>query len=160
MQHIKSIHEHIKHPCNQCDYKATLKGSLMKHIKSMHKVTLWIHNKGNKHRVSWKWFILILYAICTVHWMVWTVHNWRAVFSTPVQYWAGLSSLSRAASDPPQYHNIIAQCQCVEWRESSNICAAGVSHPARIAPSEEARKLSPGHQLVSAQSPGSEGRGY
>ena len=53
-----------------------------------------------------------------------------------------------------------AQCQCVEWRESSNICAAGVSHPARIAPSEEARKLSPGHQLVSAQSPGSEGRGY
>ena len=57
--------------------------------------------------------------------MVCTVHNWRAVFSTPVQYWAGLSPLSRAASDPPQYHNIIAQCQSV-CVEESNICAAGL----------------------------------
>ena len=34
--HIKSIHEGVKFPCNQCDYKATQKGNLMTHIKSRH----------------------------------------------------------------------------------------------------------------------------
>ena len=30
------MHEKVKHPCNQCDYKATEKGSLKKHIESVH----------------------------------------------------------------------------------------------------------------------------
>ena len=73
--------------------------------------------------------------------MVCTVHNWRAVFSTPVQYWAGLSPLSRAASDPPQYHNIIAQCQSV-CVEESNICAAaGVGESLSAARIATVRKL-------------------
>ena len=36
MVHIKSIHEGVKFPCIQCDYKVTQKGDLMLHIKSKH----------------------------------------------------------------------------------------------------------------------------
>ena len=34
--HMKSIHEGVKYPCGQCDYKATEKCSLLIHIKSKH----------------------------------------------------------------------------------------------------------------------------
>ena len=34
--HIESVHEKVKYPCNQCDYKATAKGNLKQHIKSKH----------------------------------------------------------------------------------------------------------------------------
>ena len=30
------MHEGVKFPCNQCDYKATQKSNLLKHIKSIH----------------------------------------------------------------------------------------------------------------------------
>ena len=33
---MKSIPEDFKYPCDQCDYKATKKGTLLKHIRSMH----------------------------------------------------------------------------------------------------------------------------
>ena len=33
---IKSIHEGVKFPCNECDYKATKKVNLISHIKSVH----------------------------------------------------------------------------------------------------------------------------
>ena len=36
LTHIKSIHEGVKFPCAQCDYKATTKGSLFRHMKSRH----------------------------------------------------------------------------------------------------------------------------
>ena len=36
LTHIKSTHEGVKFPCEHCDYKATEKGSLSKHIKSIH----------------------------------------------------------------------------------------------------------------------------
>ncbi|MCP4055403.1 MAG: hypothetical protein GY739_20655, partial [Mesoflavibacter sp.] len=35
--HIKSIHEEVKFPCEQCNFKATQKGHLLTHIKSTHK---------------------------------------------------------------------------------------------------------------------------
>ena len=35
-QHIKSIHEGERYPCEKCDYKATQKGSLRQYIKSIH----------------------------------------------------------------------------------------------------------------------------
>ena len=35
-RHLKSGHEGVKYPCNQCNYKATLKDSLQKHIKAIH----------------------------------------------------------------------------------------------------------------------------
>ena len=34
--HIKSVHEGQKFPCPQCEFKATFKGSLQTHIKSLH----------------------------------------------------------------------------------------------------------------------------
>ena len=37
MRHIKSIHEGVKFPCGQCDYKARRKEGLVIHIKSIHK---------------------------------------------------------------------------------------------------------------------------
>ena len=37
LKHMKSIHKGVKFPCEQCDYKATRKGNLMAHIKSTHK---------------------------------------------------------------------------------------------------------------------------
>ena len=33
---VESIHEGVRYPCNQCDYKATLKGNLKKHKMSKH----------------------------------------------------------------------------------------------------------------------------
>ena len=36
LTHIKSIHEGVKFPCEQCDYKATQKRNLLRHIKSTH----------------------------------------------------------------------------------------------------------------------------
>ena len=33
---MKSIHDGVKCTCDQCDYKATRKGSLVIHIKSKH----------------------------------------------------------------------------------------------------------------------------
>ena len=29
-------HESVEYPCDQCDYKATLKGNILKHLKSKH----------------------------------------------------------------------------------------------------------------------------
>ena len=37
MRHDKSWHEGVMFSCDQCDYKARLKGSLSKHMKSIHK---------------------------------------------------------------------------------------------------------------------------
>ena len=34
--HILAVHEKIKYPCQQCEYKATSKGSLKTHIESVH----------------------------------------------------------------------------------------------------------------------------
>ena len=36
MRHIKSTHEGFKFSCEQCDYQATKRGNLMTHIKSVH----------------------------------------------------------------------------------------------------------------------------
>ena len=36
LRHVKSIHEGVKYPCGQCDYKATQKKHLLRHIKSIH----------------------------------------------------------------------------------------------------------------------------
>ena len=36
LRHIKSIHEGVKFLCDQCDFKATQKGHLLAHIKSIH----------------------------------------------------------------------------------------------------------------------------
>ena len=36
LRHTKSIHEGVKFPCNQSDYKATQRGHLLNHIKSIH----------------------------------------------------------------------------------------------------------------------------
>ena len=33
---LRSIHQGIKYPCDQCDYKATQKGDLLTHLKSIH----------------------------------------------------------------------------------------------------------------------------
>ena len=33
---MKFIHEGVKYSCEYCDYKATEKGSLQKHLKSFH----------------------------------------------------------------------------------------------------------------------------
>ena len=35
---MKFIHEGVKYSCESCDYKATEKGSLQKHLKSFHDV--------------------------------------------------------------------------------------------------------------------------
>ena len=35
-RHIKSVHQKVRYPCNQCQYEATEKGSLNKHIESVH----------------------------------------------------------------------------------------------------------------------------
>ena len=35
-EHVESIHEGVRYPCDQCDYKATQKGSLKRHKKSNH----------------------------------------------------------------------------------------------------------------------------
>ena len=35
--HVKSIHEGVRYPCDQCDYKATQKSNLSKHSKINHK---------------------------------------------------------------------------------------------------------------------------
>ena len=37
LKHKKSIHEGVKYPCDQCDYKATEKGQLLKHMKCVDK---------------------------------------------------------------------------------------------------------------------------
>ena len=36
IMHMKSEHEGVKYPCDQCDYKATWKHSLKRHFKSKH----------------------------------------------------------------------------------------------------------------------------
>ena len=35
--HMKSVHQGIKYPCKQCEYKATQQSSLKKHFESVHK---------------------------------------------------------------------------------------------------------------------------
>ena len=37
MAGVKSHYERVKYPCDQCDYKATKKGTLSTHMKSIHK---------------------------------------------------------------------------------------------------------------------------
>ena len=34
LRHIKSLHESVKFPCDQCNYKAAFKVNLLTHIKS------------------------------------------------------------------------------------------------------------------------------
>ena len=36
-RHIKSVHEGVKYDCNKCDYRATRLDNLTAHIKSIHK---------------------------------------------------------------------------------------------------------------------------
>ena len=36
LRHLKSKHEGIKYPCDQCDFKATQKSNLLRHLKSKH----------------------------------------------------------------------------------------------------------------------------
>ena len=36
LRHIKSRHEGVKYPCGQCGYKASTKSNLLQHIKSIH----------------------------------------------------------------------------------------------------------------------------
>ena len=36
MAHYRSKHEDIRYPCDQCDYQASYKGDLHKHIQSQH----------------------------------------------------------------------------------------------------------------------------
>ena len=36
VRHLKSKHEDVKYPCDQCDYKATQKAYLQTHLKSKH----------------------------------------------------------------------------------------------------------------------------
>ena len=36
LKHIQSKHEGVKFPCDQCDFKAKGKGQLLRHIKSKH----------------------------------------------------------------------------------------------------------------------------
>ena len=38
MSHVKSKHEGVQFPCDQCDYKATKQGNLLRHVKSKHGV--------------------------------------------------------------------------------------------------------------------------
>ena len=38
LKHYRSKHEGIKYPCNQCDYQATEKGNLQKHIQRKHQL--------------------------------------------------------------------------------------------------------------------------
>ena len=35
ISHVKSIHEWVRYPCDQCDYKATQNSNLVEHIKSI-----------------------------------------------------------------------------------------------------------------------------
>ena len=44
--HVNSVHKDQKIPCQQCEYKATQKGNLQTHIKSVH--------EGQKFQVSKK----------------------------------------------------------------------------------------------------------
>ena len=34
--HIESVHEKVKYPCNQCEYKAIGHRSITRHIRSVH----------------------------------------------------------------------------------------------------------------------------
>ena len=36
-EHVESIHEGVRYPCDQCDYKATDKGHLKRHRNSKHR---------------------------------------------------------------------------------------------------------------------------
>ena len=45
-RHIKSIHEGVTYPCHLCGYRATLNRNLRKHIQTIHE------GKGNKKRCS------------------------------------------------------------------------------------------------------------
>ena len=40
--HVINIHGKVKYPCDQCDYRATLKQCLENHIQSVHLKTKWI----------------------------------------------------------------------------------------------------------------------
>ena len=46
-RHIKSKHEGVKYPCNQCDYKATGKRHLPQHVKSQHEGVKYPCNQCN-----------------------------------------------------------------------------------------------------------------
>ena len=35
-KHIESVHEKVKYPCHQCEYKATTKGNIQRHIQKKH----------------------------------------------------------------------------------------------------------------------------
>ena len=36
--HIESVHEKVQYPCNQCEYKATQNGNLKRHIQTIHDI--------------------------------------------------------------------------------------------------------------------------
>ena len=52
-RHIKSRHEGVTFPCDQCDYKATEKASLLKHIKSKH-LGIKFHCDQCDFKTSWE----------------------------------------------------------------------------------------------------------
>ena len=43
--HIKGAHEGLKYYCNDCDYKATHKGTLTTHIKAVHEGSIFVMMK-------------------------------------------------------------------------------------------------------------------
>ena len=36
LTHLRSIHEGVRHPCDQCDFRATHKSKLLRHFKTKH----------------------------------------------------------------------------------------------------------------------------
>ena len=53
LTHIRSIHECVKFPCEQCDYKATRKGNLLSHLKSTHECGR-VHCEQCDYKATWK----------------------------------------------------------------------------------------------------------
>ena len=54
--HVKSKQEGVKFPCDQCVYKATKKGDLLKHNKSIHKGVKFPCNKCD-YKTAWKGYL-------------------------------------------------------------------------------------------------------
>ena len=50
-RHIESIHEGVHYTCDQCEYKATQKGDLRKHVKSKQ-----MHGWKELRKVTEGWF--------------------------------------------------------------------------------------------------------
>ena len=44
-KHIKAVHQEIKYPCTQCEYRASTKGNLKSHIRSLKTHIESVHEK-------------------------------------------------------------------------------------------------------------------